>query len=92
MIFDNKDKYGPAQQSVRGKWRRWFAWYPVRLKSDKSSELLPWVWLEWVERRQVRQQLNSGGYYWFNLYRIPPNDPRAEVANNPHPDRYVSTL
>lgn len=43
-------------------WRSWFAWYPVRLMSDKC------VWLEWVERRSIYLNAtsvwHSGCWIW----------------------------
>lgn len=30
-----------------GAWRRWFAWYPIRIRKD-----LTWVWWEYVEYTQ----------------------------------------
>ncbi|MED5546193.1 MAG: hypothetical protein VYD90_13165 [Pseudomonadota bacterium] len=37
-------------------WRRWFAWYPVKVT------IAEWKWLEVVERR-------SGGILWDTDYR-----------------------
>ena len=36
-----------------GKWRRWFAWYPVRLSTDLGLDAGQWVWLEVVERKRA---------------------------------------
>ena len=38
--------------------RRWFAWYPVRVKDQK-------VWFEWVVRQRNRDSL---GPAWMYLY------------------------
>jgi hypothetical protein len=34
---------------ARRQWHPWFAWFPVRVPSDRFVNGA-WVWLEWVER------------------------------------------
>ena len=41
------------------RWKRWFAWYPVRVGDDI-------VWLEWIERKVDSRM----GIYWSE-YRNP---------------------
>ena len=39
----------------RSVWHRWYAWHPVHI------DLVGWVWLQDVERRQVPYK---GSHYW----------------------------
>lgn len=43
--------------SYEGKWKRWFAWHPVKINNK-------WVWWNWVERQEW-------GYYSENPESIP---------------------
>lgn len=53
-------------------WRRWFAWRPVRALKTCSNLSMKTVgvWLELVERRQVRD-IGKRGFLPFWVYRIP---------------------
>jgi len=52
--------------SEKVKWRKWFAWHPVIIFTDRTGYSTCkhwWAWLEWVERR--------GSYfrcYWGWVY------------------------
>jgi len=42
-------------------WKRWFAWFPVRLLT------LEWAWLRWVDRRPAESgQWSYGKYDYAN--------------------------
>lgn len=48
-------------------WHRWFAWYPVRLRTESTYAFsTAYVWLEWVERKIV----TSYGLT-YTYYRLP---------------------
>lgn len=39
------------------KWKRWWAWYPVRLQIDQRC-----VWWRWVEYEQIREGRPTGAF------------------------------
>jgi hypothetical protein len=49
MVFGKTNKQREAKCIA---WRRWFAWYPVRLYQpfDPDGRNGQWVWLEVIER------------------------------------------
>ncbi len=34
-------------------WERWFAWYPAAVPTNEHAY---WVWLEFVERKEIQRQ------------------------------------
>ena len=41
-------------------WNRWFAWYPVTVPVGLS---IRWVWMEWVERKEVFTGMDFDHYH-----------------------------
>jgi hypothetical protein len=60
LVDANKQR---AKVEALGKWRRWFAWHPVRLRATGDV-----VWWEYVERRT---EFVSGYGRTFTYYRRP---------------------
>ena len=70
------------------KWHRWFAWYPIIVKIDQSSEAKVWLQYVWrifvvrtptVERirryeYKLEQPENEKEHSW-DTYTIPPCSP-----------------
>lgn len=48
-------------QHYANDWRRWFAWYPVRIG---VADGFVWVWWEYVERRTLCMGTSQGVYCW----------------------------
>lgn len=46
-----------------GEFRRWFAWYPVRMNGEADQR---WCWLEVIERRRYH---NPIGFFDHKEYR-----------------------
>ena len=64
----SKDMQRINMNARLAKWRRWFAWHPVRLAPDDVR------WLEWIERRgSVR--LYDGKVFWEHRQIMPAGGP-----------------
>lgn len=60
MSFTKSELRGAADAALDrqyvpiGTWFAWFAWRPVRCLRKASDPSNSWVWLRWVQRRQIR--------------------------------------
>ncbi len=43
---------GPISEQYRTKWKKWFAWYPIKIDNK-------WIWWCWVERQAWGTQVIS---------------------------------
>lgn len=57
MKFDCGETF-QEEEDRRGQWRKWFAWYPIKLCIHDCR------WLEIVERRQLYARGYDGWWYW----------------------------
>jgi hypothetical protein len=58
-------------------WHRWYAWHPVRYDGTTT-----WVWLEYVERKSVREHDYDGDYIWWEYRPVTPSHPALQADPN----------
>ena len=62
LMYTKLGRFEEKQKRL-GKWKKWFAWYPVEISSSNDHRQKEMAWLQYVEKR--KRVIPGTDYFWW---------------------------